>query len=405
MTASERRLKVVRIVARLNVGGPARHVAILAQGLVSSGFDTVVVHGSLSPGEASLECREGDHVRVTRVPELGRDLHAIKDVAALLRVAALLFAERPDVVHTHTSKAGALGRLAAFLYNLTQPRSRRCVVVHTFHGHVFEGYFGRTGNALAMMAERILSRLTDTVVTISPIQRDAIVRQFRVAPERKVAVVPLGLDLAPFWRLEPRSSRLRSELGFGDSVVFGFVGRLVPIKDPATLVAAFANVRARVPGVRLMMVGDGALRTGMERLVAQLGLTDSVAFLGWRADLPEVYGAMDVLTLSSRNEGTPVAAIEAMASGKAVIATAAGGTPDVVADGGTGLLVPPGDVEALASAMIRLAEAPDLARQLGAAGRICSQRYRAARLITETADIYRADLKRTRPHFGAGADR
>ena len=397
MSVSGDPVKVIRIVARLNIGGPARHVTMLSRDLVPAGFDTLLVHGSLAHGEAPLDCPLGEHVRTLQIPELGREVRLLHDTAALIRLVRLVFAEQPDIVHTHTSKAGTLGRAAAFVYNLTRPRRRRCLVVHTFHGHVFHGYFGPSGSFAVRMAERLLGLVTDRVITISPRQSDDIVNAHRIAPASRVDVVRLGLELDALLALGPGETGLRGELGFQPAdVVFGFVGRLVPIKDPATLVRAFATVLGRVPNARLVFVGDGELRPELERLVASLGVGPAVSFLGWRSDLCSVHATLDVLTLSSLSEGTPLALIEAMAAGRATIATSAGGTPDVVADGITGLLVPARDSEALADAMVRLAGDPALRARMGAAGRARSLEYRLGRLVAEVERLYRRGLDRIR---------
>jgi glycosyltransferase involved in cell wall biosynthesis len=397
MSLSGEPVKVIRIVARLNIGGPARHVTMLSRDLVPTGFDTLLVHGSLAHGEAPLDCPLGDHVRTLQIPELGREVRLFHDFAALIRLVRLVFAEQPDIVHTHTSKAGTLGRAAAFVYNSTRPRRRRCLVVHTFHGHVFHGYFGPFGSLAVRMAERCLGRVTDRVVTISPRQSDDIVNAHRIAPASRVDVVRLGLELDALLALGPGESGLRGELGYQPSdVVFGFVGRLVPIKDPATLVRAFAAVLRRVPNARLVFVGDGELRPAMERLVASMGVGPAVSFLGWRSDICSVHATLDVLTLSSLSEGTPLALIEAMAAGRATIATSAGGTPDVVADGITGLLVPARDPDALAEAMVRLASDLALRTRMGAAGRARSIEYRLDRLVSEVARLYHRGLERKR---------
>jgi glycosyltransferase involved in cell wall biosynthesis len=390
-------VKVIRIVARLNIGGPARHVTMLSRDLVPAGFDTLLVHGSLAHGEAPLDCALGEHVRTLQIPELGREVRLFHDFAALIRLMRLVFAEQPDIVHTHTSKAGTLGRAAAFVYNLTRPRRRRCLVVHTFHGHVFHGYFGPFGSLAVRIAERSLGRVTDSVVTISPRQSDDIVNAHRIAPASRVDVVRLGLELDALLALDDQDSGLREALGYRPSdVVFGFVGRLVPIKDPTTLIRAFAQVLARVPHARLMFVGDGELRPELERLVASLGISQAVTFLGWRSDLSSVHATLDVLALSSLSEGTPLALIEAMAAGRATIATSAGGTPDVVADGITGLLIPARDPAALAEAMIRLAGDPALRTRMGIAGRARSLDYRLDRLVADVERLYRRGLDRKR---------
>jgi len=397
MSSPDDPVKVIRIVARLNIGGPARHVTMLSRDLVPAGFDTLLVHGSLAHGEAPLDCPLGEHVRTLQIPELGREVRLLHDMPAFVRLVRLVFAEQPDIVHTHTSKAGTLGRAAAFVYNLTRRRQRRCLVVHTFHGHVFHGYFGPFGSFAVRMAERLLGRVTDHVITISPRQSDDIVNAHRIAPASRVDVVRLGLELDALLALGPGETGLRGTLGFRPSdVVFGFVGRLVPIKDPATLVRAFATVIARVPHARLVFVGDGELRPELERLAASLGIASAVTFLGWRSDLCGVHATLDVLTLSSLSEGTPLALIEAMAAGRPTIATSAGGTPDVVADGITGLLVPARDPDALAEAMVRLASDLALRTRLGAAGRARSLEYRLERLVAEVERVYRRGLERKR---------
>ena len=197
-------MKTLRVIARLNVGGPARHVVLLDRGLRARGHDTRLVHGSLAPFEASLEhlAVESD-LPTTHIRELGRRINLLDDLRAFVQLVRLVFREAPDVVHTHTAKAGTLGRLAACLFNFTRPRRRRCLVVHTFHGHVLTGYFAPATNVAVRLAERTLARITDRVVTISPAQRDDIVTRFRIAAAERTIVVPLGLDLEHLRRLDP----------------------------------------------------------------------------------------------------------------------------------------------------------------------------------------------------------
>ena len=249
----------------------------------------------------------------------------------LARVVGLVWRWAPDVVHTHTAKAGTLGRIAALVYNVAARRSRRCAVIHTFHGHVLEGYFGPLGSAAVRAIERVLARVTDRIVTISVRQRDDITRRFSIAPPGKVVIVPLGLELGPLLALEERTAGLRSGASAAaDEIVVGYVGRLVPIKDLETLVRGVALARPRLPRIRLLIAGDGDERPALEARVKELGLDDCVEFLGWRGDLAALYRRMHVFVLTSINEGTPVSLIEAMAAGVPVVATSVGGVPDVV---------------------------------------------------------------------------
>lgn len=384
-------LKVVRIIARLNIGGPARHATILDAGLSRLGFHTLLVYGTPAAAEGSLENLVKERsLRSIWIPELGREISPWSDLVALVRLTRLLFREHPDVVHTHTAKAGALGRLAAAAFNATRFRRHRCLVVHTFHGHVLNGYFGGVGNAALRFAERALARVTDWIITISTRQQEDITRRFRVAPANKTVIIPLGLDLTPLLQLAKPDQDRGERFGFPrEAFVFGYVGRFAAIKDLDTLPGAFARVAQSSPNARLMLVGDGELRHHLETVVSSLGIGDRVRFVGWQLDLVRVYSAFDALVLSSRNEGTPVAVIEAMAAGLPVVATAVGGVADVLDDGRCGLLVPPGDADALARAMTRLATDPVLRRELGCSGRrSVAARFRSERLVAEIARLY-----------------
>jgi len=392
-------VKILRVITRLNVGGPARHVVLLDRGLRERGHQTHLVYGSLAPGDGSLE-----HLAVaaglptTHIRALGRRINPLSDVRAFARLLRLVFREAPDVVHTHTAKAGTLGRVAARLFNMTRPRRRRCIVVHTFHGHVLSGYFGPTMNVAVRRAERTLARITDRVVTISPAQRHDIVTRFNIAAAARTLVVPLGLDLERLARLDSSAAHLRGRLGISDRApVVGFVGRFVAIKDLATLVEAFALVTAQRPDAVLLLVGDGPLRAEIDALVAARALQEQVRQVGWIDDLAPVYATIDIFALSSRNEGTPVAVIEAMAAAKAVVATRVGGVADVVEDERTGLLVPPQNPKALADAIVRLVVASDERLRMGAAGReAVTARFSPDRLVDDIETLYRDALAQKR---------
>jgi glycosyltransferase involved in cell wall biosynthesis len=395
----DRLLKVVRIIARLNVGGPARHVILADRGLRQRGHRTLLVHGEVDAGEASLEeMARAAAIPTFKISRLGRRVRPIADFLTFLQLVRLLFREAPDVVHTHTAKAGALGRMAAWLFNLTRARSHRSLVVHTFHGHVLSGYFRPSVSRLVQLAERWLGTIADRIVTLSPRQQSDIVDRFRIAPRWKTAVVPLGLDLGPLLQVTPESVGRRHELAIGDSeIVIGYVGRMVPIKDLETLVAAFAIARAACPHLVLLLAGDGPARARLERAALAANVSDCVRFVGWEEDLARAYATMDILALSSLNEGTPVAIIEAMAAGKPTVATDVGGVADVVSEGQTGLLVQPRQPAALAQALVKLAADPTRRRIMGAAARIdAAERYSADRLVTDLEALYRDGLDEIR---------
>lgn len=392
-------MKILRVIARLNIGGPARHVILLHRGLADAGHSTVLVHGLLGPGEAGLEhLATREQLRTLRIPGLGRRVSPFNDVRALLHLIALVFRESPDVVHTHTAKAGTLGRLAAMAFNLTRSRRRRCLVVHTFHGHVLEAYFSPFANGLVRAAERGLAALSDRIITISERQRADIGHRFRIAGDGKIVVVPLGLELRELLVAPATEPHLRETQGIpiGD-VVVGYVGRFVPVKDLGTLVRAFALALHQQPNLWLMLVGDGDSRRDVEAAARHAGVTGRTRLLGWNEDLPRIYAAMDVCAMSSLAEGTPVSIIEAMAAGKVVAATNVGGVADVVEDGVTGVLTTPGDAAALASALVRLARDPEARQRMGAAGRERARnRYAVERLVRDIELLYREALAQKR---------
>jgi glycosyltransferase involved in cell wall biosynthesis len=300
-----------------------------------------------------------------------------------------MFRVRPDVVHTHTAKAGALGRLAAFLYNTTRRRSQRCLIVHTFHGHVFSGYFGRVGSSAVRVAERCMAWLTDCIITVSGRQQREICERYRIAPTWKTHIVEVGIDVEPLLHLSANSG-LREELGFArHHVVFGYVGRFAAVKDLATLIRAFAHAAPRASAARLMLVGGGEQEAALAQLVADLRLTDRVRFAGWRRDVPAIYGALDIGVLTSLNEGTPLALMEAMAAGKPVVATTVGGVEDIVSHERTGLVVAPGDLAGLSDAMTRLTVDPVMRLRLGqtAQGEMVS-RFGLDRVLSNVIGLY-----------------
>ncbi len=320
----KREATIVRIIARLNVGGPAQQAVWLSARLTAPAWRTILVTGQLAPGEADMSDLARRHgVVPVVVPQLGRTIRPWDDLAAFLAVARLLWRERPDLVHTHTAKAGALGRAAAWWYNLWHP-SCRCRVVHTFHGHVFAGYFSRWMTRGFVWIERWLAARTDRIIAVSEQVRREVLSLGIGTPDR-VSVVPLGIELEPFLRLQ-------GEGGGDRPVTIGIVGRLVPVKNHRMFLDAASCVVRRAPcAVRFLVVGDGELRGELERYAVSVGLNGSVRFLGWRRDLPVVYRDLDVVALTSVNEGSPVSVIEALAAGRAVVATDVGGVRELLA--------------------------------------------------------------------------
>ncbi len=382
-------VRVIRIIARLNIGGPARHVTILDRGLRARGYDTLLVYGRTGPDEGSLENLAGG-LPSHPIPELGRRIHPTSDLRAFTRLLRLMFARQPQIVHTHTAKAGALGRLAAFLYNCTRRKRDRAVVLHTFHGHVLEGYFGPVGSRLVRVAERALCGVTDCVVAISERQRTDLTRRFHVCRAEKVAVVPLGLELDDLFRTTADQSSLRPGLGLGpEAIVIGYVGRLVPIKDLPLLVRAFAVVAAEHDRVHLLIAGDGPEREHLALLGQSLSVSTRLHLVGWCSDLRRLYASCDLVALTSINEGTPVALIEAMAAGLPVVATSVGGVSDVIEHGVTGMLVSAREPAAFADGLRSLISNETARRQMGQRARQrVRERFTSTRLIDDIDRLY-----------------
>jgi len=382
--ARGRTVRIVRVVARLNVGGPAIHVVLLNAGLDPARFESMLVSGSENPGEGTmLAYALSKGVQPEIVPEMVAEASLrARDATALVKLYRLIRRARPHIVHTHTAKAGVLGRLAARLAGVP-------VVVHTYHGHVLHGYYGPLMNWLLRRMERLLAHLTDCIVAVSDqVKHELVV--YGVAPPEKIAVIPLGLELRPFMESGSLRGTFRHELGFTDGErLVGTVGRIFPVKNHRLFLDAAARVAGREPRARFVVIGDGALRLAMEEHARRLGIADRVVFTGWRRDLPAVYADLDVLVVASDNEGTPVSAIEAMAAGRPVVATRVGGMPDLVTEGETGRLVSPRNADALADGVLSVLRHPRQAARMGGAGRrVAEERFAVERLVADTERLY-----------------
>lgn len=368
----------------MNLGGPAHHVALLSERISHQKYESVLVTGNVGRGEEEFPL--GSSVR--RISALGPDIRPAEDLKALFALVRLIRSFRPEIVETHTSKAGMLGRTAALLAMRPRP-----ILVHTFHGHVLRGYFGPLKTGAFRWIERTLARATDLLIGVSAATVEELV-QLRIAPRSKFRVLPLGLELEPMLQLPVApEGPFRDEIGAAsEETVFTYTGRLVPIKQPESMLRATALARRQGAAVRVAVVGDGELRPQLEELARELGCAEAVTFLGYRRDLPTIARGSDAALLTSANEGTPVALIEAAAAARPAVATDVGGVRDIVGDG-AGLLAPPGDERALAEQMVRLASEPDLRRQMGERAREhVRRRFAISRLAEEMEEIYSALL-------------
>lgn len=388
--SDDERVRVLRVITRMNAGGPAYHVALLSGKLDRERFDTLLVTGRVGRGEASLLDLAGAYgARVHILETLGPDLSPVDDLRALVRLVQIVRDFDPHIVHTHTAKAGFLARLAALA------RRPRPLIVHTYHGHVLEGYFGFFRTTLYRGLERALARVTDRLIGVSSATAEDLVR-LRIAPRSRFEVIPLGLELENFLALDETrrgSSPFRDEIGARrDDVLLVYVGRLVPIKRVDILLRALAEARRRGGKLRLAVVGDGEMRSDLEGLAHGLKLGPAVSFTGYRRDLVQIVEGADIGVVSSDNEGTPVSLIEMAAGARPLVATRVGGVPDVVGPD-CGLLVPPGDHVAFANALLALESDPPGRASMGRLAREhVRSRYAAVRLIEDLDSLYTSRL-------------
>jgi glycosyltransferase involved in cell wall biosynthesis len=382
---------VVRVITRLNIGGPAIQAASLSSALAPLGFDVTLVHGSLGKDEGDMSYLLAPGARTVFVPALARDIRPLSDLRALVALYGAMRRLRPLIVHTHMAKAGLLGRLAAVSYNLTRGNRPRARIVHTYHGHVLEGYFGRVKTALFIMLERGLARISDALIAIAPAVREELLVNHRIGRAGQYHLIPLGFTLEPFAAVDAAARKAaRRALSIpADAPVVTTVGRLTAIKDQSRLLRLARHLADHHPGLVVLIAGDGELRPDLEAETALLGLAPHVRFLGWRRDLATIYAATDVFALTSRNEGTPVALIEAMATGVPGVSTDVGGVPAVIADDSMGVRVPLDDDAAFAAGVMRLLAAPDR-DAIGARARAhVLAHFDSRRLVADIERLYR----------------
>ena len=379
----------MRIIARLNVGGPAIQAITLTQELERFGYRTRLVRGVEGPAEGNMDYLAAQlGVVPTLIPSMRRD-PGVGDLMALLRIVVLLWRDRPAIVHTHAAKGGTLGRVATILaYPL---RRWRPMVIHTYHGHSLTGYFSGRTAVFYGLVERLLASRTDVLLAVSGEVRNDLI-ELGVAPAWQLRVMPLGFDLAPFTGDVDRVARrhaLRAAWGANDEeLVVTLIARLVPIKRVDRFLAVARQLAAR-PDVRFVVIGDGELREELASSDDALALDERLVWAGFRRDLPDVCFASDVVMLTSDNEGTPVSIIEAQAAALPVVATDVGGVRSVVHDAESGLLAPADATGALADAVVRLLDDPELRAQMGAIGRAnVTSLYTLERLVADHAALY-----------------
>lgn len=432
-------MKVVRIIARLNVGGPAKHVAWLTAATRRFGIESELIAGVVPPGEDDMSYFAAEQgVEPIILTEMSREVSP-KDALTVWKLYRLFRRLQPDIVHTHTAKAGTVGRVAGLLYRWLTPsalfgRPRACRFVHTYHGHIFHSYYGKWKTRIFLTIEKTLARTaTDRIVAISQQQFREIHEQFGVGRRAQFKVIPLGLDVEAFAGWRERREAARAELGAGaDDILVGIVGRLTEIKNHKLFIEAAAMYLERHANskgealdtsaarrVRFVVIGDGHLRPALETETRAFGIEEHVTFTGTRDDPENFYAALDIVALTSLNEGTPLTLIEAMANARPVVATAVGGVVDLVGEASEqdaarsgvegktnhaplttttalayticerGVRVRTNDAEAFGEALRRLVVDEELRRELGERGlAFVAEHYSKERLVKDVLNLY-----------------
>jgi glycosyltransferase involved in cell wall biosynthesis len=380
---SEKRPLVMRIITRLAGGGPPVHATILNRRISEYGYDSLLVFGNCAEAEKNMEYLLQPDDKVERVPELGAAPSPLHDLLALYKVWRLIRRYKPDIVHTHTAKAGFLGRIAAWLAGCPH-------VIHTFHGHVLEGYFSPRVNQAVQFAERSLGTLSEALLTVSKQQADELSNRFGVAPNEKFHVVPLGLDLAPYLGIPPPS--------FEEPVLrLLWLGRFVPIKNLELLLKIASHLQTKSIPVEITLAGEGPLKEDFEESVAQLQLRN-VQILPWQDDIRPALANSHMLIMTSHREGTPLSLIQGMAAGRPFLSTAAGGTVDL----GTGIprlesnswwydnaVLAAANPEAFGSVLVRLLQQRrSLERMSQNARAFAASQFSESRLAEDIAQLY-----------------
>ena len=399
------KIRVLRVISRLNIGGPSIHVSFLAKALNPREFENYLVIGTPSGREGYMGYLLRDNsTNIIKLSTLRREIDLKADFKTIISLLRLMVRIRPHIVDTHTAKAGFTARTAALLYRVFF--RKQVYLIHTFHGNVFYGYFDKKRTLFYIWIERLLGTFTDTVVAISPSQKMELTQKYKIASQEKVRVLKVGMDLQPFFSLDRKCGRFRRQLGIRDDLfLVGIVGRLVPIKNHVMFLKAGSLLIRRWPhlGIKFLIVGDGELRERLQRTVTGMGMEEHVMFCGWIKDIAPLYADLDVLVLTSLNEGTPVSLIEAMASRVPVVSTCVGGVPDLlgnpvgeIGEGGfeiceRGILCSSNDEVGLARAVKYLMEEPAEQRdkRLGAALSFVRSQYSIHRLLADVESLYR----------------
>lgn len=392
--------KVLRILNRFNVGGPTYNAAYLTKYLAPE-FETILIGGDKEPDEESSSFMTDElGIKPIIIPEIKRSINFKQDKIAYQKIVDIIKEFNPDIVHTHASKAGAIGRLAAI--NQKVP-----VIIHTFHGHVFHSYFGNLKTAFYKGIEKYLASRSTRVITISANQNKEITETYKIVSKNKTEVIPLGFDLSKFDKNKDEKRKLfREEWKIkDDEIAIGIVGRLAPIKNHELFLRSFAEVKKNTSKkIKAIIVGDGMEKEFILDLISKLNLTDNtknnlaesdVILTSWQKNIDIVNAGMDIIALTSKNEGTPVSLIEAQASSKVVIATNVGGVEDIINVNKTGLLAENNNLSDFSKKLNYLVENEQIRDKMSKLGLdYVKNKFHYSRLVEDMRLLYNRLLNR-----------
>ncbi len=382
--------KILHIITRLDMGGSAQNTLLTCHRLACK-YEMVLVHGLSHESRMTdtenravadaMAVAQKDGAKFVAVSSLVRRIDPVRDLAALFFLLRIITKEKPSIVHTHSSKAGLLGRLAARLAGVP-------CIVHTPHGHVFYGHFGPAASRLFLGLEKLLARWTHRLVALTEGEKNDYLRLAVGRPET-LCTIHSGVDVEKFSAVQVDQVAKRRALGLEQNGrVVGFIGWLLPIKGPAHLLRAMSDVWESHPDVHLVFIGKGDMEVDLRTAARKAGSNGRVRFLGWRKDVEQIMPVFDIFVLPSRNEGMGRVLVEAMAAGKPVVASRVGGIPDLIKHGENGLLVPAGDEKSLAAAIKQLIDDPEQAKAMGQRGRQCCTQFSVEAMVGKIDNLY-----------------
>lgn len=376
-------LKICHIITRLPVGGAQENTLLTCEGLYKLGYDVFLISGETKGEEGTLEKRAREICKnFIIIPKLVREISPIKDMLALYKIYKILKKEKFDIVHTHTSKAGIVGRIAAKLAGAP-------IVIHTPHGHIFHSYYGYIKTKIFYLLEKIAALFCDKIICLTPTEKKEHI-ELKIAPRTKFEVIPSGVDFDKFKNIKVNKDEVKRELGIEkEKFVVGCVSRLANIKGVNYLISAMYDIIQKNKNVILLLVGDGPEKENLEKLTSKLNIKNYVKFLGLRYDIPPILSSFDIFVLPSLNEGMGKAIIEAQLMGLAVIGSYVGGIKDIIEEGKTGMFCPPEDSKVLSEKILYLIENPHIARYIGEeAKKNVKDEYSSKYMVEKIKELY-----------------